>query len=107
MNDYFKQLEIAGEKFNSRLFVGTGKFESGEILKKSVKKSGSQMVTVAMKRANPKGAEDSILDFLDPQIVKILPNTSGVRDAKEAVFVAKMAREALGTNWLKLEIHPR
>jgi thiazole synthase len=106
MNDYFKQLEIAGEKFNSRLFVGTGKFESGEILKKSVKISGSQMVTVAMKRANPKGEQDSILDFLDPEIVKILPNTSGVRDAKEAVFVAKMAREALGTNWLKLEIHP-
>jgi thiazole synthase len=106
MNDYLNKLEIAGEVFESRLFVGTGKFESGELLKKSVNASGSQMVTVAMKRANPNSEEDSILDFLDPGIVKILPNTSGVRNAKEAVFVAKMAREALGTNWLKLEIHP-
>ena len=72
MNDYFKQLEIAGEKFNSRLFVGTGKFESGEMLKESVNISGSQMVTVAMKRANPKGEQDSILDFLDPEIVIVL-----------------------------------
>ena len=64
------------------------------------------MVTVAMKRANPKGREDSILDFLGDDQVRLLPNTSGVRDAKEAVFVAQMAREALGTSWLKLEIHP-
>ena len=106
MNVDFDDLEIAGEKFQSRLFVGTGKFESGAVLKKSVDKSGSQMVTVAMKRANPKGREDSILDFLDSKSVRILPNTSGVRDAKEAVFVAKMAREALQTNWLKLEVHP-
>ena len=59
-----------------------------------------------MKRANPKGREDSILDFLGDDQVRLLPNTSGVRDAKEAVFVAQMAREALGTSWLKLEIHP-
>jgi thiazole synthase len=64
------------------------------------------MVTVAMKRANPGSNEDSILDFLDSETVKILPNTSGVRDSKEAIFVAEMAREALQTNWLKLEIHP-
>ena len=106
MNVNFDDLEITGEKFQSRLFVGTGKFQSGELLKKSVDESGSQMVTVAMKRANPKGHEDSILDFLDSQSVRILPNTSGVRDAREAVFVAQMAREALQTNWLKLEIHP-
>ncbi len=59
-----------------------------------------------MKRANPKAKEDSILDFIDSKFTKILPNTSGVRDAKEAIFVAQMAREALQTNWLKLEIHP-
>ena len=64
------------------------------------------MVTVAMKRANPKDEEDSILGFLETDKVRLLPNTSGVRDAKEAVFVAHMAREALSTNWLKLEIHP-
>ena len=99
-------LEIAGESFNSRLFVGTGKFSSGQILQKTIQSSESELVTVAMKRANPKGMEDSILDYIQDTKVRLLPNTSGVRNAKEAVFVAKMAREALETNWLKLEIHP-
>lgn len=100
------RLKLGDFEFDSRLFIGTGKFESGPLLEKSVFASRSQMVTVAMKRANPDAKEDSILDFIDSQAIKILPNTSGVRDAKEAVFVAKMAREALNTNWLKLEIHP-
>lgn len=99
-------LQLGGESFSSRLFVGTGKFSSGQMLSKVVGSSGTEMVTVAMKRANPKGREDSILDFLGDDKVRLLPNTSGVRDAKEAVFVAQMAREALGTSWLKLEIHP-
>ena len=99
-------LQLGGESFSSRLFVGTGKFSSGQMLSKVVGSSGTEMGTVAMKRANPKGREDSILDFLGDDKVRLLPNTSGVRDAKEAVFVAKMAREALGTSWLKLEIHP-
>ena len=99
-------LQLGGESFSSRLFVGTGKFSSGQMLSKVVGSSGTEMVTVAMKRANPKGREDSILDFLGDDQVRLLPNTSGVRDAKEAVFVAQMAREALGTSWLKLEIHP-
>ena len=99
-------LTLGNFEFESRLFVGTGKFESGDLLGQSLSASGSQMVTVAMKRANPKAKEDSILDFIDSKFTKILPNTSGVRDAKEAIFVAQMAREALQTNWLKLEIHP-
>ena len=99
-------LTLGNFEFESRLFVGTGKFESGELFGQSLSASGSQMVTVAMKRANPKAKEDSILDFIDSKFTKILPNTSGVRDAKEAIFVAQMAREALQTNWLKLEIHP-
>ena len=99
-------LQLGGESFSSRLFVGTGKFSSGQMLSKVVGSSGTEMVTVAMKRANPKGREDSILDFLGHDQVRLLPNTSGVRDAKEAVFVAQMTREALGTSWLKLEIHP-
>jgi thiazole synthase len=99
-------LEIAGESFNSRLFVGPGKFSSGQILQKTIQSSESELVTVAMKRANPKGMEDSILDYIQDTKVRLLPNTSGVRNAKEAVFVAQMAREALETNWLKLEIHP-
>ena len=106
MIEELDELKISGEVFHSRLFVGTGKFQSGEILNKAVLASESQMVTVAMKRANPDAEKDSILDFLDTSKVRILPNTSGVRDAKEAIFVARMAREALGTNWLKLEIHP-
>ena len=99
-------LALGGESFRSRLFVGTGKFSSGDVLRSTVQSSGSEMVTVAMKRANPKDENDSILSFLDTDKVRLLPNTSGVRDAKEAVFVARMAREALATNWLKLEIHP-
>ncbi len=99
-------LVIAGESFASRLFVGTGKFASGEVMLDAIVASGAEMVTVALKRTTPRSSGDSILDYLDPARFRILPNTSGVHDAKEAVFVAKMAREALQTNWLKLEIHP-
>ncbi|MEK9772343.1 MAG: thiazole synthase [Opitutae bacterium] len=99
-------LEIAGESLKSRLFVGTGKFSSGEVLRDTVRNCQSELVTVAMKRANPTGLDDSILNYLTEKNIRLLPNTSGVRDAKEAVFVAQMAREALETNWLKLEIHP-
>ncbi|MEL0099081.1 MAG: thiazole synthase [Opitutae bacterium] len=99
-------LEIAGESLKSRLFVGTGKFCSGEVLRDTVRNCQSELVTVAMKRANPTGLDDSILNYLTEKNIRLLPNTSGVRDAKEAVFVAQMAREALETNWLKLEIHP-
>lgn len=102
-----EKLEIAGEKFDSRLFVGTGKFSSGETLSQVIEYTGTEMVTVAMKRANiGDESRDSILPHIQKPGVRILPNTSGVRDAKEAVFVARMAREALETNWLKLEIHP-
>jgi len=106
MVDQSDSLELGDRAFNSRLFIGTGKFSSGEALGEVVRASGTQMVTVAMKRANPSGGHDSILSYLKDQDIQILPNTSGVRNAKEAVFVAQMAREALQTNWLKLEIHP-
>jgi len=99
-------LEIGGQNFRSRLFIGTGKFSSGQILEETIRNCGTELVTVAMKRANPNGLDDSILNYITRSNVKILPNTSGVRDSKEAIFVAQMAREALGTNWLKLEIHP-
>ena len=99
-------LVVGGKTFNSRVFIGTGKFSSGLALSDAVKASGTEMVTVAMKRANPKSEHDSILKFLQDQKIQLLPNTSGVRNAKEAIFVARMAREALQTNWLKLEIHP-
>jgi thiazole synthase len=99
-------LEIAGKPLVSRLFVGTGKFASGELLRASLAASGTCLVTVAMRRVRAGGLDDGIMEFIDPACYELLPNTSGVRDAKEAVFAAELAREALGTNWLKLEIHP-
>ncbi len=101
-----KPLQIAGVEFTSRLFVGTGKYSSGEVMRASLAASGSQLVTVALRRVHTDGRADDILDFLEPQKYRLLPNTSGVRDAKEAILAAELAREALETNWLKLEIHP-
>jgi thiazole synthase len=99
-------LVIAGVEFSSRLFVGTGKFSSGEVMRASLAASGTQLVTVALRRVRTDGAADDIIGHLEPARYRLLPNTSGVRDAKEAVLAAELAREALETNWLKLEIHP-
>lgn len=99
-------LTIADKVFNSRLFTGTGKFSSAEIMEQALLASGSELVTVALKRVDLKDEEDDILSRLNYPQLNLLPNTSGVRNAKEAVFAAQMAREALQTNWIKLEIHP-
>ncbi len=101
-----KDLVIAGKKFGSRLFLGTGKFSSNEIMEKAIIASDTEMVTVAMKRIDMDNAEDDMLKHVMHPSIQLLPNTSGVRDAEEAVFAAQLAREAFGTNWLKLEIHP-
>lgn len=101
-----KELVIADKKFGSRLFVGTGKFSSSEMMAKAVAASGSELVTVALKRVELNNPQDDMLEHLHLPGVNLLPNTSGVRNAKEAVFAAQMAREALGTNWIKLEVHP-
>ena len=101
-----EDLIIAGRKFSSRLFLGTGKFNSNEIMEKAILASGTEMVTVAMKRIELEDKEDDMLRHIMHPNIQLLPNTSGVRDAEEAVFAAQMAREAFGTNWLKLEIHP-
>jgi thiazole synthase len=100
------QLVIAGKTFSSRLFTGTGKFSSSEIMLKAIIASESELVTVALKRVEPGNKDDEMLSTLHHPHISLLPNTSGVRDAKEAVFAAQMAREALGTNWVKIEIHP-
>ena len=100
------KLIIAGKEFNSRLFLGTGKFGSNQLMHDSIIASGSEMVTVALKRLNINEGHDELLANILGQSITLLPNTSGVRTAKEAVFAAKLAREALKTNWLKLEIHP-
>lgn len=100
------KLIIAGKEFSSRLFTGTGKFGSLELMYNSLLASGSELVTVALKRIDTKNETENIIDFLKHPQFNLLPNTSGVRNAKEAIFAANLAREALETNWLKLEIHP-
>ena len=101
------KLVIAGREFESRLFLGTGKFNNNKEMAQAIAASGTQMVTVAMKRVELEDSDDDLLTHItgNPGI-QLLPNTSGVRNAEEAVFAAQMAREAFGTNWLKLEIHP-
>lgn len=100
------QLQIADKLFSSRLFLGTGKFGSPTLMHDAVLSSETQLVTMALKRVDLKTQSDNILTYLRQTKVHLLPNTSGVRTAKEAVFAAQAAREALETNWLKLEIHP-
>ena len=99
-------LKIANKEFTSRLFLGTGKFGSNEMMNKAIQASGTQMVTLAMKRVELGDASDDFLAHITNPDIQLLPNTSGVRDAEEAVFAAQMAREAFQTPWLKLEIHP-
>ncbi|MCM1153228.1 MAG: thiazole synthase [Muribaculum sp.] len=100
-------LKIGDKEFTSRLFVGTGKFSSPDVMLESVMASGSQMITVAMKRVNMMNeATDEMLTHINREHVQLLPNTSGVRDAKEAILAAQMSREIFGTNFIKLEIHP-
>lgn len=99
-------LTIANKTFHSRLFTGTGKFSSGQQMEEALLASGSELVTVALKRVDVQNEQDDILSHLWHSQFNLLPNTSGVRNAKEAVFAAQLAREALETNWLKLEIHP-
>ena len=99
-------LRIADRVFTSRLFTGTGKFSSAALMEEALLASGSELVTVALKRVSVADANDDILRHLAHPQFHLLPNTSGVRTAREAVFAAQLAREALETNWLKLEIHP-
>lgn len=103
MND---SLKIADKTFTSRLFTGTGKFSNSSLMKEALLASGSELITVALKRVDVKDQNDDILTHLSAAHINLLPNTSGVRNAKEAVFAAELSREALGTNWVKLEIHP-
>lgn len=101
-----KPLIIAGREFHSRLFLGTGKFPSNDLMKAAIAASGTEMVTLAMKRVELGSQDDDLLNHIVSPDIQLLPNTSGVRTAEEAVFAAQLSREAFGTNWLKLEIHP-
>ncbi len=99
-------LKIADREFTSRLFLGTGKFGSNKMMRDAILASGSELVTVALKRIETDGENDEMIHHILADHIQLLPNTSGVRNAKEAILAAQLAREALQTNWLKLEIHP-
>ena len=103
------RLNIAGREFSSRLLLGTGKFSSNEFMRDALAASGTEIVTVALRRADLSGRHDpfaNILDFIDPGKYLLLPNTSGALDAQEAVRLARLAAAAGLPRWVKLEIHP-
>ncbi|MCM1518095.1 MAG: thiazole synthase [Pseudoflavonifractor sp.] len=101
------KLIIGGREFSSRLFVGTGKFSSNRLMLDAILASESEMITVAMKRVDIQhGEEDDMLSHINREHVQLLPNTSGVRNADEAVIAARLSRECFGTDFIKLEIHP-
>jgi len=101
-----RDLVIDGHTLRSRLFVGTGKFASPALMASAVEASGTDLVTVAVRRVDLRSPADRTLSALDFTRYRLLPNTSGARDAEEAVRVAKLARAACGTPWVKLEVTP-
>ncbi len=99
-------LIIAGRDFRSRLFGGTGKFSSPDVMKEALAASGCEMVTVALRRVNLDDPGDDIMRVLDRDKYFFLPNTSGARNAAEAIRLAHLAKASGGGNWLKLEVTP-
>lgn len=99
-------LTIADKTFQSRLFLGTGKFGNLQEMTEAVRISESELVTMALKRIDMQSSNDDLIEALQIPNVNLLPNTSGARNAEEAVLAAQLAREALETDWVKLEIHP-
>ena len=100
------ELIIAGRKFKSRLLVGTGKFASSRVMAEAIEKSGTEIVTVALRRVDIQNKNDDMLAAIDRNKYLLLPNTSGARDADEAVRLSRLARAATGINWVKLEVTP-
>ncbi|MEW6333919.1 MAG: thiazole synthase [Thermodesulfobacteriota bacterium] len=99
-------LIIAGRSFASRLLMGTGKFSSGGVMKRALAASGTEIVTVALRRVDLDNARDSLLSAVDVSRYLLLPNTSGARNAEEAVRLARLARAAGCEPWVKLEVTP-
>ncbi|WP_149912829.1 thiazole synthase [Sphingobacterium cavernae] len=101
------ELKIANKIFDSRLFLGTGKFGNLTEMQQAIEISGSNLVTVALRRVDLKqNNQENIIHYLQQTKVDLLPNTSGARTAEEAIMLAEMGRDAMETNWVKLEIHP-
>ncbi|MFN3604218.1 MAG: thiazole synthase [Leptonema sp. (in: bacteria)] len=103
-----KPLKIHNKLFHSRLFIGTGKFSSIQSMKDAIEMSATEMVTVALRRVDltKKIEEEDIISAIDLETIQLLPNTSGARDAEEAVKLARLSREMGGGNWIKLEVTP-
>jgi len=101
-----KNLIIAGRSFQSRLLTGTGKFSSLETMKSALDASGSEIVTVALRRVDFDKPSEDILSYIDRSKYLLLPNTSGAQNAEEAVTLARLARSAGLGSWLKLEVTP-
>lgn len=100
------ELKIAGKVFKSRFFIGTGKFASPSLMVEAVKKSGAELVTVALRRMDFDSPDDEFISNIDTEKVLLVPNTSGARTAAEAVRLSELAREAGGGDWVKLELTP-
>lgn len=100
------KLIIAGREFGSRLLVGTGKFSSTQAMAEAIQRSETEIVTVALRRVNIEDENDDILAAIDRDQYLLLPNTSGARDAQEAVRLARLARAATDIAWVKLEVTP-
>ena len=104
MNDH---LQIANKYFHSRLILGTGKYRSTKQMIKAIESSGTEMVTIAIRRLDLKNPnKKNILDAINWEKYRILPNTAGCKTAEEAIYIAKLAREITGSNWVKLEVIP-
>jgi thiazole synthase len=101
-----ENLKIKHKTFSSRLFLGTGKFSAPGVMKKALEASGTEIVTVALRRVDLNNPQDHILNYIDRERYLLLPNTSGARDAQEAVRLARLARAGGGGDWLKLEVIP-
>ena len=96
-------LEIAGKKLNNRLFIGTGKFSSYSIMKRALEEAKVQVATVALRRVDQSSKTENIMDYI-PQGCKVMINTSGARDAGEAVRIARLAKAVGAGNWIKVEV---
>ncbi len=103
---YKDHLSMGGREFHSRLFVGTGKFSSAFVMQEAILASGTEIVTVALRRVDLESKSDEILEKIDRTRILLLPNTSGARDAIEAVRLARLARSLGGGEWVKLEVTP-
>ncbi len=99
-------LRISDKEFHSRLLIGTGKYASNAIMAAAIEASGTQMVTVALRRVDIENKNDDLLAAIDRTKYLLLPNTSGARDAAEAIRLARLARAASGIRWIKLEVTP-